>query len=141
MVFPPILGTGTFYISLQDPRGLQNVGISFPTLPAHARARVMDQYAYILKHIKLIRSASTVLQAFDNMDLFDLFLLSSVLHKHMDGVSVTNDVERSNQMVSFIILTAISWLPPCLLTILNRQLFFLITIMRKSFAYSRKKQF
>jgi hypothetical protein len=43
------------------------------------------------------------------MDLFDLFLLSSVLHKHMDGV--TNDVERSNEMVSFIILTAISWLP------------------------------
>jgi hypothetical protein len=54
------------------------------------------------------------------MDLFDLFLLSSVLHKHMDGV--TNDVERSNEMVSFIILTAINWLPPCLLTILNWQL-------------------
>jgi hypothetical protein len=35
------------------------------------------------------------------MFLFDILLLFSVLHKHMDGLN--NDVERSNEMVSFII--------------------------------------
>ena len=32
-----------------------------------------------------------------------LFLLFPVLYKHMDGV--TNDVERSNEMVSFIVVS------------------------------------
>jgi hypothetical protein len=44
------------------------------------------------------------------MFLFDILLLFSVLYKHMDGLN--NDVERSNEMVSFIILIVLVYFLP-----------------------------
>jgi pre-mRNA-splicing regulator WTAP len=51
------------------------------------------------------------------MDLFDLLLLSSVLYKHMDGLN--NDVERSNEMVRFIIIVVLVCCLPVRLKVLN----------------------
>jgi len=61
----------------------------------------------------------------------DLFHLLSVLYKHMDGV--TNDVERSNEMVSVTIVpTAYYWLVAFMVTrFWGRIFFFQVSILQE----------